>query len=116
MDFSDFVVYGLATWRLASMVVREDGPWGMFMELRELAGIEHDDGEIFIIPDEFFANLLSCVWCASMWVGFFWLVFWMAWPWMAIRVAIMFGFSAVAILVDERLSSSPQRHREHKDF
>lgn len=103
MSLVDFFIYGFATWRVASLLVQEDGPWGVFMKLRELAGIEHDDGEVFIIPSNFFAGILSCVWCASMWVAFFWLVFWMAWPWMALRLAIACSFSTVAILVDKRL-------------
>ncbi len=106
MRVIDFIVYGLATWRLASLLVREDGPWGIFRELRELALIQHDeDGEIFLIPHTFFGEMLSCVLCASIWVAFFWVVFWMAWPWMAIRVAIMFGFSTVAILIDQKVNA-----------
>jgi len=102
----DFVIYGLATWRIASLLVQEDGPWNIFMRLRELTGIKHDDdGDVFMIPNGFWPQLFSCIWCCSTWVALCWLVFWMAWPWMALRVAILFGFSTVAILVDERLRS-----------
>jgi len=103
MRLIDLVIYGFATWRVASLLVNENGPWNLFVWLRELTGIEHEDGEVFIIPSGFWPDLFSCVWCCSMWVAFFWLVFWMAWPWMALRVAIMFSFSTVAILVDKRL-------------
>jgi len=106
MNLINFLIFGFATWRVASLLVSETGPFGVFRRIREFTGIEHDDdGDVWMIPDKFFPELLSCVWCSSVWIALLWLVFWMLWPWAALRVAIVFAFSTVAILVDERVSS-----------
>jgi len=105
MELIDFLIYGLATWRLSSLLVREDGPFSLFGKLREWTGIEHDEnGDVEMIPERFLPELLSCVWCCSIWVALFWLLFWMLLPFVALRVAIVFGLSTVAVLVDERVS------------
>ena len=107
MTLAHFFVYSLATWRIASLLVLENGPWSIFFRLRELSGIEHDqDGNVLIVPDKFFSGILSCVWCCSMWVAFGWTMFWMLCPDVSIRVGVMFGFSAVAILIDKFLKSA----------
>lgn len=93
-------VYVLATWRVASLLVNEAGPWNLFRRIRELAGIEHDESGVkTIIPDGFFASLLDCVWCASIWVAAGWMVFDWLYPLLAVKVALIFSISAGAILV-----------------
>lgn len=76
----------------------------MFVRLRELAGIEHDEnGDVLIVPDRLWAGVLSCVWCCSIWVAFGFTLFWLLAPEIAIRVAVVFGFSAGAILIEKYL-------------
>jgi hypothetical protein len=71
----------LATWRIASLLYFDNGPFNLFASLREviyvkslpdLAGVV--DGEekfdrhyIF----EFIHEQLTCFWCVSLWVGLF---------------------------------------------
>lgn len=70
------VVVGLASWRLASLLVDEEGPGHVFARLRAAVGIPAGPGEL---PDSLLAGILSCVWCASVWVA---PVFWLAsYPW-----------------------------------
>lgn len=70
------VIVGLASWRLASLLVDEEGPWHVFARLRQWAGIPAGPGEI---PDGILAGILSCIWCATVWVV---PVFWMlSYPW-----------------------------------
>lgn len=53
------------------MLSYESGPFDIFIWFRELAGIAHDDfGEKVAVPNSFFAELLDCVWCVSVWIGF----------------------------------------------
>ena len=77
----------------------------MFTKIRERAGIEHVDGVPTIVPDKFFAQLLSCVWCTSIWVGAGWLIAWLVMPEAASAFAALFAFSAVAILVENQISN-----------
>lgn len=105
MELSNLLVYCLAVWRIANLFVNEDGPGFMFRHIREFTGIEHDnDGRVFQIPDRFFAQLLSCMWCASVWVGFFVATFWIISPLWSLRFAVIFAFSGGAILVDKFIS------------
>jgi hypothetical protein len=104
MTLTFFLIFGLATWRIASLFVQEDGPFFMFRRLRELAGIEHDDdGGIVLIPDTFFALALSCMWCCSIWVGAAWTVLWLLFPEFSAKLATVFALSAAAIWIDSRV-------------
>ena len=101
MDLLALVIFGLATWRLSSMLVRERGPWNLFVWIRERAGIGHDDeGHPYMIPDTTITGILSCVWCASMWVALGWLGLWLITPLLATKIAAVFAISTGAILVD----------------
>ncbi len=63
------ILIGLASWRVASLVVSEQGPFDIFQRIRiGIFGIEHDDGgRIVAVPDNVFARLVSCVWCFGLW-------------------------------------------------
>lgn len=104
MTLTHFLIFCLATWRIASLLVREAGPFDIFIHIRELTGVKHDeDGNIFMLPDNFFAGVLSCVWCCSIWIAIGWVALWSFWPDVAIYASIPFGVSAGAILVDRVL-------------
>lgn len=65
----EVVIIGLAGWRIAAAFCYERGPWDVFLVLRGLAGIaaNPDTGEPAEWEDTFWASLLSCVWCLSVW-------------------------------------------------
>jgi len=101
MELTTLLVYVLATWRVASLFVHEAGPGDLFFYMRKFAGIEHDDDkQITIIPDNFLAGVLSCVWCSSLWVAAFWILFDMLLPVIALRFAAVFAVSAGAIFLE----------------
>lgn len=94
------VIYGMATWRVASMFVNEAGPGDLFIRMRELFGITHDSHkQALIVPEGFLPSIFSCVWCCSVWVGVFWMIFDLFYPWLALRLATALAFSAVAIMI-----------------
>lgn len=103
MNLTTLLVMGLAAWRVTSLFVRESGPLDIFCRIREFSGITHDEhGHVLMIPDRALAQLFSCMWCCSVWVGLFWLVFWMLSPEISILTAIPFALSAFTILIDWR--------------
>lgn len=79
--FMDFIIIGLAAWRLSSLLVDEDGPWQVFLRVREKMNVE------------------GCLWCLSIWIGIvltgiYWYSpqsLWLSWP---------FALSTVAILIN----------------
>lgn len=99
-----FFLLALAGWRLSSMVVNEAGPWHFFTWLRSRTGIQHDGDDPTIIPNRFFSNLLSCVWCFSMWTSLVWLICWFFFPEITIYFAMPFALSALIILLDKLIS------------
>jgi len=102
MTSFEFIVLGLATWRVSSLLVDEKGPFDIFIRLRKLVGIEHDqDGIPTLIPDGFFPGILSCVWCCSVWASWFWIVFWNISPEASILCGEIFGLSAIAVIVNK---------------
>lgn len=66
----EFVLLVLASWRLTSLIVQEDGPFEIFARLRRLIGVRYDEYNQPIIYTNTFARGITCVWCASMWVSF----------------------------------------------
>lgn len=56
-DWLGFLVSVLATFRVAHLLAREDGPFDLVVRLRQLAG---SGG---------FGRLLDCPWCLSIWVA-----------------------------------------------
>ena len=75
----------------------EPGPFRIFIRIRELTGITHDvDGNAEMIPDGFFSEVLSCVWCCSIWAGIFWTASYLLCGY-TLYLALPFALSAVAI-------------------
>lgn len=63
----------LASWRLAHMLVNEDGPFAVFAKLRYRAGIRKvpaqgaNGVEVITVAPSTIAQGLTCVWCVSVW-------------------------------------------------
>ena len=104
MELTFLFLFSLATWRLSSLLVRERGPWDVFVRLRAKVGISHDElGKPVEIPDNVLAGILSCTWCASVWIALFWAVFY---PGNVIeKIAVAFAISAVAIGFDRLMGN-----------
>jgi len=64
------VVVGLAAWRAASLLSKEDGPFRVFAIVRECIGIRQ------MTELNELAKLWACVWCMSVWTA---LAFWGLW-------------------------------------
>lgn len=66
----------LACWRIASLLVNEDGPWSVFSRLRYKAGIRsvvRQDAQgrpaVSRTANNALAEGLTCVWCVSLWIA-----------------------------------------------
>ena|SRR3990167_4123830 len=96
-DSYNLIVRGLATWRIAHMLVHEIGPLGILTRIRSVAGIEHDfEGFPSVWKSN---NVLSCVWCTSFWVGIVFLF-------MPKRICELLSLSAIACILEDRHGKS----------
>lgn len=86
-----FAILGLATWRVSSLITSETGPFRVFERLRRRVGVD-EPGEVTGLQD-----LLSCVWCLSIWVGAGWLAFLRLAPTAATWASYVAALSAVAV-------------------
>src|SRR5262245_30806789 len=82
-----FLLAALATWRLAFLLAREDGPWRVLAHLRNSVG------------DGFLGQVLGCVKCTGMWVSIP-LAFFVRGDWIEL-VVIWLALSGITALIDE---------------
>jgi hypothetical protein len=82
-----FLLAALATWRLAFLLAREDGPWYIFARLRSRWDVS------------FFSQLLGCVKCVGMWVSIPF-AFFVKGDWVEL-VVIWLALAGVTALIDE---------------
>lgn len=91
------IVVGLAAWRLAVMLVREDGPWGVFERFRHAlgvppAGTPYAEDEV-PMP----GRILLCTWCASVWTA---LALWLCLQWLARWPVVVLAGAGVAATLE----------------
>lgn len=68
------ILAGIAGYRLASMLVEEDGPGDVFRRLREAAGLNMvltagGWEKLQAEPTSWTGKLLRCFWCTSVWTS-----------------------------------------------
>jgi hypothetical protein len=98
----ELLIYALATFRIASLIAQERGPWDAFGKLRDVCGVRYDDaGQPYALNEV--ARMLTCVWCNSVWVALFWLVVKWLWPEHALWLAFSFAVSGAALILYEVL-------------
>ena len=85
-ELTALALIGLAGWRIAFLLVREDGPFDLVARVRRALGVP-DEGEI----DGFFAKLLTCIYCTSFWtVAGLTALYWVE-PWAVVPFAAWGG-------------------------
>lgn len=98
MDWFSFVILALVTWRVSSLLVNEDGPFYVFERIRARVGVQNHT----VDNQRFLAQVLSCLWCCSIWVGAFWTLLLFLLP-QSIWLAIPFALSAGTIFLAKML-------------
>ena len=67
----------LASWRLAHLLVEEEGPYAIFSRFRRFAGMrvavmkQREDAppQTVRVPSTTWAQGLTCVWCVTVWTA-----------------------------------------------
>ena len=94
------ITAAVATWRLSSLFVHEDGPGDVFRKIRDVFGVYilGDDDR----PVSQLGRLLACVWCLSVWIALVMTVVMLMPIWF---VMIPFALSAIAIWIEHTFES-----------
>ncbi|MHA2046496.1 MAG: hypothetical protein ACW99G_17045 [Candidatus Thorarchaeota archaeon] len=105
METLDFIVVLLAAYRLSDMVADpfQEGPFGIFIALRDLAGVYFDEYSNAQGRNNFARGLL-CQYCNSVWIGILFTLVILALLWVGIPVWIVFlplGISGFITLIKE---------------
>jgi len=96
------ILYGLATWRLTSLLIREEGPFELFVMIRKALGILHDDSKAPIgYPNTFAGKLFECSWCLSVWIAGGLTLAYIFLPSLAMYFVFWLSLSTLTILIDE---------------
>jgi len=111
MPIATLAIMVLATWRLSSLLSREDGPYNMLSRLRGKLGVVQNVNSEPYGTNEFARGLL-CMWCNSVWVAAVMAIMACVIGLVDIRMVLyaIFALSAGAILVEEVLQWLEQAH------
>jgi hypothetical protein len=96
----ELVILGLATWRISSLLVNEDGPWDLLGRLRDTLGVSYDELSR-PVGENVIARALTCVWCVSPYLA---LAFYLAYqliPGPTMVLGWILAISSIAIIVEE---------------
>lgn len=98
MSVLTIILGALATWRVAHILIYENGPFQIFRRIRIKSGVVYvtDTDEVFSYKYELFI----CLWCASVWVGLVTTLLMLLWPQIAPWIFMPFALSTLAILLD----------------
>ena len=97
MSTLEFMIFGMAVWRVSSLLVHEDGPHAIFRRSRD-----HCERKGY----ELFWQLLQCVWCTSVWVAGGLLALWLIRPQLAFMLALPLSWSALAIIIQTAIETA----------
>lgn len=110
MSIAEVICLSLAVWRISHMVTSEVGPARILERFRSWAGVvvdRLDDGteEVIVSPGTL-ADLVTCQWCATVWLGMAVSLIYAVSPRICWVTAMPFFLSAIALGYDKLLSQS----------
>lgn len=104
MSLTELIILGLATWRLTSLLIYEEGPYYVFVHFRYLLGI---NGPVLNFKADTpqwrieLAKLFLCLWCLSISIGLFLGYLGYFWDRVGILIALPLALSAITVLYDK---------------
>lgn len=97
-----FVIYALATWRLAHLLAYERGPYDALGRLRAACGVGYEPDGTPVAETEA-SQLITCVWCSSPWLAALLALARHVWPGLGDCLAGALAASAVTVFVERQI-------------
>jgi hypothetical protein len=101
----DYLILGLATWRISNLLVNEDGPWDLLARLRWALGIRYDQTSR-PYGTNVFSKLWTCLWCISPYIGVLLTFAYWRWSDLTLLLSLPFALSSMAVIVDRVANGS----------
>ena len=102
MTLANFVILALAAWRLSNLLVFEEGPFDVFVILRNAVGVKYD-----VMAEAYGTNVISkvfaCIWCLSFWVAIGLSLLYLLAGDIAIWLCLPFALSGFAIIIHRNI-------------
>ena len=102
----ELLILAFATWRITNLLVddSEDGPFGLMHTIRYWLGVRYDDKHRPYGVHEL-GRIVTCHWCASIWVGlgvalFAWAAGFFRGP---VLITLPFALSAGSLLINKQV-------------
>jgi hypothetical protein len=93
----------LSTWRISYLLVKESGPFGIIDKIRYLIGVRYNEANI-AYGKNVFADLLTCVWCTSVWIAALLVLLMVLCKDAALIIIAIFSTSAAAMVLDKHFT------------
>lgn len=91
-----------ATWRLSSLIARENGPADILGWFRYRVGVRSSKLNV-PYGENAFAEGLICLWCNSVWIGLAWAVSFAMFGRIVLWLALPFAISALALFLERMI-------------
>lgn len=90
----------LGSWRLSWFLMRDGGPFGIMVEVRERMGFSHTLDNIPLpYHGGFPGTLFACMWCMTFWTSIVVFLIWAAFPPVTVVLAVWGGACVVESVV-----------------
>lgn len=103
MNIIAIVIIPLAVWRISNMLsdYEQVGPFDILHKIRIRTGMYYDQWSQPMYKSGSFADMMSCVYCNSIWLGIVFTILWLVNQEVTIIVSLPFALSAMAIIIEE---------------
>ena len=105
LDLTTFLVFVLATFRLSSLLAKEDGPGDLLIKLRMRLGTRYDEYSVEV-PTNNLTQGITCMWCNSIWIAALITLSLYLFPVITFWCLLPFALSAGAVVLEGQYGKS----------
>lgn len=96
----DIIILSLAVWQISNLLIDEAGPYSILERFRARIGIGYN-AQGFPYAENELAELFSCHFCLSIWIGILIAILYFFYPSLAYWLCLPFALSTLSLMVDK---------------